>query len=98
MIFAMLTSIFLNGLAILVGLLGVMRLLYRFGICEPPHLASDPVECYRVSEARWPPHLSGLTAIGAPPVAPRRIADQTIPISVQAVDRTDEVTKGVLLR
>lgn len=100
MIFGMLTSIFLNGFSLLVGILGVMRLLYSFRICEPPHLAGDPVENYRVSEARRPPPT------GAPPLVPikwrlslaRPIPDQTIPISDQTVDHTDAVIDGVLSR
>jgi hypothetical protein len=44
MILMTLASIFLNGFAILVGILSVMRLLYRFGICEPPRNSNDPVE------------------------------------------------------
>lgn len=41
MILTTLASIFLNGIGILIGILTVMRLLYRMGICEPPHLAND---------------------------------------------------------
>ncbi len=52
MILATLASIFLNGFAILAGILSVMRLLYRFGICEPPHLANDPVERHQMCKAQ----------------------------------------------
>jgi hypothetical protein len=48
MILMTLASIFLNGFAILVGILSVMRLLYRFGICEPPLNSNDPVEYYQM--------------------------------------------------
>jgi hypothetical protein len=41
MILTTLASIFLNGIAILIGTLSVMRLFYRMGICEPPSLAND---------------------------------------------------------
>jgi hypothetical protein len=43
-ILVVLASIFFKGSAILVGSLSVMRLLYRFGICEPPRLANDLIE------------------------------------------------------
>ncbi len=41
MILETLASIWLNGIGILVGILSVMRLLYRLGLCEPPRLADD---------------------------------------------------------
>jgi hypothetical protein len=41
MILTTLASIWLNGIAILVGILSVMRLLYRLGLCEPPSVAND---------------------------------------------------------
>jgi hypothetical protein len=66
MILTTLASIFLNGIAIMVGTLSVMRLLYRFGICEPPRLANGPVENHQTREARPSPPLSDLTSTGAP--------------------------------
>lgn len=41
MILETLASIGLNGIGILVGILSVMRLLYRSGLCDPPHLPND---------------------------------------------------------
>jgi hypothetical protein len=58
MTLTMLASIFFKGSAILVGSLSIMRLLYRFGICEPPRLANDPIEHDPTREAPAPPPVS----------------------------------------
>ncbi len=61
MILTTLASIYLSGIAILVGILSVMRLLYRFGICEYPRFANDPVGHHEMREARPSPRCQVAT-------------------------------------
>lgn len=42
MIFHLLVTVFLLGVALLLGILSVMRGLYAFGICQRPLIPNDP--------------------------------------------------------
>lgn len=101
MMLTMLATIFLNGFAILLAILCLMRLLYRLGICEAPRLAIDSVEDSEVDEA---PSSSSLPNFEAPdmrqstPVTWRPPGSQRIqpPASGQAAGHAPADAWGVL--
>ncbi len=54
MIFRLLAAVFLNGISLLIGVLAIMRGLYKFSAAHPPTFSSDPWDGDEVEQSDQP--------------------------------------------